>query len=186
MPNYTTRRFELSSRSLGEERDPGGTTRERSAYPSSTLSGREDLNLRLPGPEPGALPGCATPRSRRLLPRQRGRGPCSSRASLSSARRHAGVIGGRMPHIGPGRGRRGQAVHKRAGNARSGRFSRENRTGVGKVSLEIRHPVLKWHWNRRRRSSGAVTAACSRGGPGLARGPERRRRWQSSFRQYAS
>ena len=25
-------------------------------------SGREDLNLRLPGPEPGALPGCATPR----------------------------------------------------------------------------------------------------------------------------
>src|SRR5690606_29883920 len=28
----------------------------RAAY----LSGREDLNLRLPGPEPGALPGCAT------------------------------------------------------------------------------------------------------------------------------
>ena len=26
------------------------------------LSGREDLNLRPPGPEPGALPGCATPR----------------------------------------------------------------------------------------------------------------------------
>ena len=26
------------------------------------LSGREDLNLRLPGPEPGALPDCATPR----------------------------------------------------------------------------------------------------------------------------
>ncbi len=28
-------------------------------------SGREDLNLRLPGPEPGALPGCATPRKGR-------------------------------------------------------------------------------------------------------------------------
>ena len=27
-------------------------------------SGREDLNLRPPGPEPGALPGCATPRRR--------------------------------------------------------------------------------------------------------------------------
>jgi|SRR5688572_19213274 hypothetical protein len=26
-------------------------------------SGREDLNLRLPRPERGALPGCATPRS---------------------------------------------------------------------------------------------------------------------------
>ncbi len=25
-------------------------------------SGREDLNLRLPAPEAGALPGCATPR----------------------------------------------------------------------------------------------------------------------------
>src|SRR6185369_3984975 len=29
-------------------------------------SGREDLNLRPPGPEPGALPGCATPRLSRL------------------------------------------------------------------------------------------------------------------------
>src|SRR5262245_12238278 len=28
-------------------------------------SGREDLNLRLHGPEPCALPGCATPRCRR-------------------------------------------------------------------------------------------------------------------------
>src|SRR5579862_6218757 len=33
-------------------------------------SGREDLNLRPPGPEPGALPGCATPR-----PRARSRSP---------------------------------------------------------------------------------------------------------------
>ena len=31
---------------------------------SDKKSGREDLNLRLPGPEPGALPGCATPRER--------------------------------------------------------------------------------------------------------------------------
>ena len=30
-------------------------------------SGREDLNLRPPGPEPGALPGCATPRITALL-----------------------------------------------------------------------------------------------------------------------
>ena len=29
---------------------------------SEEWSGREDLNLRPPGPEPGALPGCATPR----------------------------------------------------------------------------------------------------------------------------
>jgi hypothetical protein len=29
---------------------------------SKEWSGREDLNLRPPGPEPGALPGCATPR----------------------------------------------------------------------------------------------------------------------------
>ena len=32
--------------------------------PASVVwSGREDLNLRLPRPERGALPGCATPRS---------------------------------------------------------------------------------------------------------------------------
>jgi hypothetical protein len=35
--------------------DPPGRTLE-------VWSGREDLNLRPPGPEPGALPGCATPR----------------------------------------------------------------------------------------------------------------------------
>ena len=31
-------------------------------FPEDFQSGREDLNLRLPGPEPGALPDCATPR----------------------------------------------------------------------------------------------------------------------------
>jgi mRNA-degrading endonuclease toxin of MazEF toxin-antitoxin module len=36
-------------------------------------SGREDLNLRPPGPEPGALPGCATPRTSAPTRRQAGR-----------------------------------------------------------------------------------------------------------------
>ena len=31
-----------------------------------TRSGREDLNLRHPAPKAGALPGCATPRTRLL------------------------------------------------------------------------------------------------------------------------
>src|SRR5688500_9196255 len=47
------------------------------------VSGRQDLNLRPPGPQPGALPDCATPRGSRpsLDPRGRacsrpcGRGP---------------------------------------------------------------------------------------------------------------
>src|SRR5262249_28884268 len=30
--------------------------------PSARTSGRQDLNLRPPGPQPGALPDCATPR----------------------------------------------------------------------------------------------------------------------------
>jgi hypothetical protein len=30
--------------------------------PTAILSGRQDLNLRPPGPQPGALPDCATPR----------------------------------------------------------------------------------------------------------------------------
>ena len=35
-------------------------------YMPNTLSGREDLNLRPPGPEPGALPGYATPRCKSI------------------------------------------------------------------------------------------------------------------------
>ena len=31
--------------------------------PHNNWSGREDLNLRLPAPKAGALPGCATPRN---------------------------------------------------------------------------------------------------------------------------
>jgi hypothetical protein len=33
-----------------------------SQHPPAFLSGRQDLNLRPPGPQPGALPDCATPR----------------------------------------------------------------------------------------------------------------------------
>jgi hypothetical protein len=36
--------------------------RGRAARSDANGSGREDSNLRLPGPKPGALPGCATPR----------------------------------------------------------------------------------------------------------------------------
>src|SRR5690348_13514358 len=39
----------------------------------SSGSGREDLNLRLHGPEPCALPGCATPRDAVLLDVSRGK-----------------------------------------------------------------------------------------------------------------
>src|SRR5687768_10252813 len=35
--------------------------------PVSSSSGRQDLNLRLLGPEPSALPGCATPRGKGVV-----------------------------------------------------------------------------------------------------------------------
>ena len=35
---------------------------EQSPEAGQNWSGREDLNLRLPAPKAGALPGCATPR----------------------------------------------------------------------------------------------------------------------------
>ncbi len=38
-----------------------------SQHPPAFLSGRQDLNLRPPGPQPGALPDCATPRGRSIL-----------------------------------------------------------------------------------------------------------------------
>jgi integrase len=54
----------------------GPKTEKRAASDSYDLSGREDLNLRLLGPEPSALPGCATPRyRRRALPRASERAP---------------------------------------------------------------------------------------------------------------
>ena len=34
---------------------------------AETWSGRKDSNLRPPGPKPGALPGCATPRNNRVI-----------------------------------------------------------------------------------------------------------------------
>jgi hypothetical protein len=34
------------------------------------VSGRQDLNLRPPGPQPGALPDCATPRGRGMIARR--------------------------------------------------------------------------------------------------------------------
>ncbi len=42
-------------------RPPGAEPLDR-LYADLQLSGREDLNLRPFGPEPNALPGCATPR----------------------------------------------------------------------------------------------------------------------------
>jgi hypothetical protein len=38
-----------------------------SQHPPAFLSGRQDLNLRPPGPQPGALPDCATPRGGSIL-----------------------------------------------------------------------------------------------------------------------
>ena len=38
-----------------------------SQHPPAFLSGRQDLNLRPPGPQPGALPDCATPRDASIL-----------------------------------------------------------------------------------------------------------------------
>ena len=35
--------------------------------PAGLLSGRQDLNLRPPGPQPGALPDCATPRGQPMI-----------------------------------------------------------------------------------------------------------------------
>src|SRR5262245_2458337 len=45
-------------------------------------SGREDLNLRPPGPEPGALPGCATPRPQ-VKPGEDSSGPLGRPSELA-------------------------------------------------------------------------------------------------------
>src|SRR4029453_11737144 len=55
-------------------------TAARTAGRSERWSGREDLNLRLHGPEPCALPGCATPRRDGLI--VQGRQVCTRSSSL--------------------------------------------------------------------------------------------------------
>src|SRR6185295_3614975 len=58
--------------------------------PSS--SGRQDLNLRPPDPQSGALPGCATPRLRQIERERRS----TASAPRSQARRDESRAGGRL------------------------------------------------------------------------------------------
>src|SRR3954454_12474375 len=51
-------------------------------------SGRQDLNLRPPGPQPGALPDCATPRGRTQVTRL---GSCGEPAMVDPAGPHANL-----------------------------------------------------------------------------------------------
>src|SRR5438067_2530645 len=49
-------------RTLYSGRKPAGERAFALLRASALESGRQDLNLRPPGPQPGALPDCATPR----------------------------------------------------------------------------------------------------------------------------
>src|SRR2546425_12838881 len=49
--------------------------------PICKKSGREDSNLRPPAPKAGALPGCATPRRRRIIPARSCAGNFASRCA---------------------------------------------------------------------------------------------------------
>ncbi len=53
----------LPTRLPSDEAPPEGEDGQSQTVTTTYESGREDLNLRLLGPEPSALPGCATPRS---------------------------------------------------------------------------------------------------------------------------
>src|SRR5207249_281313 len=50
-------------------------------------SGREDLNLRPPGPQPGALPDCATPRRTATIAQPARQDKCAAGRGASPARR---------------------------------------------------------------------------------------------------
>ena len=96
------------------------------------LSGREDLNLRPPGPQPGALPGCATPRSpasiapgHRPPPRPRrhvalGRGGAVPRGLRDARSRRPGCVSG-LARAVP---RAHQRADRGAPAARRGRYVR--------------------------------------------------------------
>ena len=117
------------------------------------LSGREDLNLRPFGPEPNALPGCATPRGicGRQAHAKLKRGESMRRSPAGSRTRRAGI---RRPGTGPG-WRAGSAV-------RSGwRVSRWSRARVQR--------------ERARVGDQAAARAGAAAGPAARRPPSRRR-----------
>src|SRR2546422_1858804 len=68
-PYTTLFRSRIVAHSCGLDSDSGTARRPADAgrRAEEHWSGREDLNLRLHGPEPCALPGCATPRRDRLI-----------------------------------------------------------------------------------------------------------------------
>ena len=128
-------------------------------------SGREDLNLRLPGPEPGALPGCATPRSTvsartpTSVRRADNRGREPSRQAVSATDvRGLGVLT-RWPRSGPGRwavdeGARGPVTFsQRCGEFRQPPAWRSAGGDRGRCGEERGHPCL-----RRRHRSGPADA----------------------------
>ena len=55
-------RLELATPTLARLCSTNWAISAMNISPNALLSGRQDSNLRPPGPKPGALPGCATPR----------------------------------------------------------------------------------------------------------------------------
>src|SRR5688500_895481 len=75
----------------------------------SLWSGREDLNLRPPAPEAGALPGCATPR--RAIPRGRRCSPGGGLAGRKHPPGHA-MEAGSLEDGSPGRNPRASSLRQ--------------------------------------------------------------------------
>jgi hypothetical protein len=107
----------LANRTLDYKLDPtAGWCRIAQAaeiclFAGASLSGRQDLNLRPPGPQPGALPDCATPRG---CGRPAGRrGPHVTHLTQPGRRQGAGHLGWARearPATRP-RDRRGPAIY---------------------------------------------------------------------------
>ncbi len=109
-------------------------TRQLRGTLTKNESGREDLNLRLHGPEPCALPGCATPRKgTRLVPVSFGAVKRSREILSTPSARRAAVHAGERPEVvalvafASGAGVVGAHVHRDAGltRGRGGPLARE-------------------------------------------------------------
>jgi hypothetical protein len=134
------------------------------------VSGRQDLNLRPPGPQPGALPDCATPRGRSIL----GTVSRRSRPVDHLGHKHFGIAAG-LPNrkwAGPARRdrhvRRGLCKLSSSANGcpsairpRGGSSTVEPRPS--KAMMRVRFPSAA---SRPRR---ACRCFCGAGGAGVAR-----------------
>ena len=147
-------------------------TAARPAKRAFRRSGREDLNLRPPGPQPGALPGCATPRSRASIPLAGVPTTATRRVAMRGCRRGRLAVRGARPRCARRASRLGRSPTSRTSACRStsARAASEGdlyglydgRTASGAIRSACPRPRSRSSESRSSATSVAIPPSCAR------------------------